>query len=146
MTKQDVMLVDMGNYYDFNPDANGDITTEDSFEASIITSLLVDKRASIDEMLIPEKRRGWIGSLGSQHEIGSKLWLYHQARLTDDILLRIESECYSSCKHFITDGLIKEISVKSEIDGDVVSVEITFKRFTGKTDSRYFDLWNNTGA
>ncbi len=145
MAKQDVKLTDYGNYYDFSLTDEGDIETEDSFEASIIVSLLVDKRANANEVPIPSDRRGWIGSIGESHIIGSKLWLYSQSRAIDSSLLSIRNEVMDACKHFVEDSLVKNITADAEfLDGRLL-VTLSILRFTSKVDYRHYELWDNTG-
>ena len=88
MTGIDAKLVEIGGgLYDIQLGDDGDILTEDAFDTAIIVSIFSDRRADESEALIPEMRRGWIGNESTPGiEIGSKLWLYEQARLTRTIL------------------------------------------------------------
>ena len=116
--KQDVKLTYIGPNYDISISAEGDIETEDSFEASILTSLFTDTRADSDEVVEPELRRGWIGSHDQEFQIGSKLWLYSQIRNTVSDQLNIPSVAFIALKHFVDDGLATSVKTNIEtIDG-----------------------------
>ena len=146
MSRQDIRLIDQGSYYDFAIDANGDIESDDSFETSLITCLLVDRRADESEVPTPQDRRGWIGTIGNEYKLGSTLWLYSQIRLTDVDIAGIRSAVISATKHFVDDGLVEKITATVNIEEQQVGFQVNIFRFGNKVDTRYFELWNNTGA
>ena len=145
MAKQDVKLIDHDIYYDFDLDDAGDIESEDSFDSTLIVSLFTDARADENEVPVPEDRRGWIGNLGYSFQIGSKLWLYSQSRVTPALVSAVRSEVQSALDFYVTDGLVKSIDVTAEMIGSGVSFSVTINRHNSKVDTRYFELWNNTG-
>ena len=65
---------------------NGDFKTSAGLESPLVVSLFSDRRAFDDEGISdPLRRRGWLGSTiagGTDHNFGSGLWLYEQARMT----------------------------------------------------------------
>ena len=80
------------NNYDLQIDSNGDILTDDFFDTSLLVSLFAEQRATPSEMPESHRRRGWIGNESTPgFEIGSKLWLYSQARVTRTLLSDIDS-------------------------------------------------------
>lgn len=144
MPRQDIKLIDRGDYYDFDI-VDGDIVSDESFETSLITCLLVDRRADSSEIVQPEKRRGWIGSIGNEYQLGSKLWLYAQSRMTNGITQSIQNELLLATKHYIDDGLVKDVKAVVIIEENRIGFEIFMLRFDSIVDTRYFELWNNTG-
>lgn len=142
---QDVKLVDIGSYYDFSLDVNGDIETEDSFDATLIVSLFTDARADANEVPVPEDRRGWIGNLGYPYQIGSKLWLLSQSRITSETAQRVRSVVQDALRHYVDNGLAKSVDVTAEATEDSIAFSVTINRYSSKVDTRYFELWNNTG-
>lgn len=143
--KQDVKLVEYDTYYDFNLTSAGDIETIDSFDSTIIVSLFADARAEDYEVSKPENRRGWIGNLGYTYQIGSKLWLYSQSRANNTTAQLVRNAVKDALNHYVDSGLVKSIDVTSELISSGVAFYVTIKRFNSKTETRYFELWNNTG-
>ena len=133
--------------YDFQLDETGDIETEDFFDTSILMSLFCERRASANEMPVSHYRRGWIGNESTpSFEIGSKVWLFEQSRLTRSTLNGINSVVKEALQWMIDDGIALEISVSSELSqNNSIAIEVTISRPNSKVDKRYFELWENTG-
>lgn len=141
----DLVLTDEG-FYDFQLDADGDIKSEDSFDAAIIVSLFAEKRASASEIKQPELRRGWIGNQGEDFEIGSKIWLFEQARLTRTTLNGITDAAASALQWFVLDSFAIAIrSAETELTTDGVRLILVIERPDGAAETRVFNLWENTG-
>jgi phage gp46-like protein len=129
--------------WDFRLDANGDIETEDAFDAAIIVSLFTDARADESEVFLPQMRRGWIGNEATPGvEMGSKLWLYHQSKLTDDVRVRMADEAKSALQWMVDDGYAD--SVTAEMLGTELTV--TIFRPHSQVEKRHYDLWSGTGV
>jgi len=143
---QDAKLTNHGRYYDIELDASGDIATEDSFEAAIVASLFIDRRAESSEIVIPERRRGWIGSHDREYKIGSKLWLYNQIRANDVSITNIASEARNALQHFVDDGIANHVSAEVGIEDGKVNLKIRIEKPNNKVDYRYYTLWDNTGV
>jgi len=146
MANLDAKLVDHGSYYDFNIDANGDIETEESFEAAIIASIFVDRRADSSEIVQPELRRGWIGSHNNSYKLGSKIWLYMQTRSIAEDIQGIEFEAVKALQHFIDNNLAVGNNAHVSISGETANLIIEMFRPNNKVDLKSFVLWQNTGA
>lgn len=131
--------------YDMAIDSNGDIETADFFDTSILYSIFGERRASSDEVVEPQRRRGWIGN-GDDFENGSKLWLYEQARLTRDILNRIEDEARKSLEWLVGEGYAVSIdNVTATVSKGRVGLNIEIRRSRDKVDRKFFELWEATG-
>ena len=133
--------------YDFSLDGTGDIATEDFFDTAILMSLFCERRASSSEMPVSHYRRGWIGNESTKgFEIGSKVWLFEQSRLTRKTLNGINSVVREGLQWMIDENIALEIAVSSELgENNTIAVEITITRPSSKVEKRYFELWENTG-
>ncbi len=145
----DAVLVEIpGGTYDIQIGFDGDIKTADSFDTFIIVALLSDKRADSSEMLDPARRRGWIGNEHTPgFELGSKLWLYDQARLTRTIINEIESEAVDALQSLVDEDFavaIRGAEILLTDTGTQLVVEI--ERPQSRVEKRFFDLWQNTGV
>lgn len=138
----------MVKVYDLTLDDDGDIKTDDSLDTNLLMSLYCDKRASENEVPHPERRRGWIGNESTEgFEIGSKLWLFKQERLTRTTINTMNSIVRESLQWLIDDGLAKSVESSIVFKGDdQLTVEIVIIRFNGKIDNIYYPLWENTGT
>lgn len=139
--------------YDIQIDKSGDIATEDSFDTAIIVSLLSDRRASPDEILESQRRRGWIGNEATPgFEIGSKLWLFEQTRITRTIMNQMVDAAREALEWMVDAGLA--ISIRSvEVEplppsSPIVGVQLTVDilRSVSKVEQRLFQLWDITGV
>lgn len=133
-------------FYDLSLDANGDLTNGDFFDTSLQYSLLGERRATASEIGISEFRRGWIGNENSDFENGSKIWLLRQARLTRTNLNQLQSLASNGLSWLVEDDILENIEVRALTRNGIAFLEITLFRFNSKVDTRFFELWNNTGA
>ncbi len=127
---------------------NGDFTGIDGLDTAILMSFLIDKRAESSEVGEPSARRGWIGNEqneDTEYEVGSKLWLLEQARVTQSTVnksIDFSDDCVS---WFIEDQLLKAIQVTGNVVGQQnITDNVTFVRFDNSSFSKQFDLWENT--
>lgn len=146
MTTDAVLVIDPSTgFYDFNLDVTGDIETEDFFDTSLLYSIFGERRASSDEVVEPQLRRGWIGN-SEDFENGSKIWLSSQARLTRDTLNNLQDEAEKALQWLVDDGLAVSIDqVVATISKGSVVLKITIRRSRDKVDRKFFVLWENTG-
>lgn len=146
MTTDAVLTVDpTTQLYDFTLDENGDIKNDDFFDTSLLYSIFGERRASPDEVVEPQLRRGWIGN-SDDFENGSKIWLLSQARLTRDTLNRLQDEAEKALQWLVDDGLAVSIDqVVATVSGGRVLLDITIRRSRDKVDRKFFTLWENTG-
>lgn len=146
MTTDAILVRDpTSGFYDFQLDDDGDILTADFFDTAILYSLFGERRASANEMVDPQRRRGWIGN-GPDFENGSKLWLLSQARITRETLNRLEDEAKKALKWLVDDQLAESIDgVSAYLHGGRVMLEVTIRRSRDKVIRKSFDIWENTG-
>ena len=133
--------------FDLQIGADGDIVTADFFDTSIFMSIFCERRASPSEVPESYRRRGWIGNESTPgFEIGSKLWLYYQARASRSILAGVESVIRAGLQWMVDDKIAESIEVDAELSGGQIAVEILTKRPSSKVERRYYQLWENTGV
>ena len=145
---QDVRLLrNADGLYDLNV-LNNVLETVDGLETAIIVSLLTDARAPASVVQTPSRRRGWVGNIltaSSGRQLGSRLWTFHQARLTDATLNDLAVAAQESLNWMVEDGLAKSVSatvLKDGLRGVTVNVSIT--TIEGR-EKQYAVLWRQTG-
>lgn len=131
--------------YDFQIGADGDILTADFFDTAILMSLFAERRATASEMPESHRRRGWIGNESTPgFEIGSKLWLLEQARISRTVLSETETAAYNGLK-WMLDGIAVNIFTAATLSNGSIALEVIIERPSSKPDKRYYDVWDNTG-
>ena len=149
-----VLVVIEGGAYDFQLADDGDILTADAFDAAIIVSLFTDARADVSEVQVSEQRRGWIGNESTPgFELGSKLWLYSQSRLTQSVLNGVVDAAQACLQWFVTDSIpatdttiANAVRASASVTGGTLKLLIEIDRPSSEVEKRYFDLWDNTGV
>jgi len=148
----DAVLVRLGNSYDFQIDDSGDFLTADAFDTAILVSLFCDRRAEASEVAEESLRRGWIGNT-PDFEIGSKLWLFYQNRLTRTTRNGIVSAAQEALQWMVNDSIpasgttvADSVSATATLEaGGTIRLNITIERPSSRTAKRYYDLWSATG-
>ena len=128
---------------------DGDLTEEDGFDTAIAMSLFTDARAPDNAVVIPEKRKGWMGNLESpveDRELGGLLWLVDQSKLTQDTLNTSVNYARLALNWFIEDQIANSIVVTGEIvPRSGIRLKVVFTALSGKISTHYFNLWEQTG-
>lgn len=146
MTTDVLIVADSNNEYDLVIDDNGDFSSGDFFDSSLLYSIFGERRALASEVPKTSRRRGWIGNEFSDFENGSGLWLYEQPRLTRTILNGIEDESLISLQWFLDDDFaIGTLSAQGVVSNSSVGLNIEIQRPNSEVEQRYFELWRNTG-
>ena len=145
MTTDAVLQKDQSTgLYDLTIDDNGDINTADFFDTAILYSLHGERRASPDEVVEPQLRRGWIGN--GDYENGSKIWLLSQARLTRTTLNRLQDEAEKALQWLVDDAHAVAISdVTATLSQGVVLLNIVIQRSRDQVVNKSYTMWENTG-
>lgn len=133
--------------WDLTIDATGDILTADFFDTALLMSIFAEKRASGSEVPESRFRRGWIGneSFSDGFEIGSKIWLFEQARLDRDTLNGITSAAIDGLQWFLDRGFAINLIVDTVLVQGMVTLQIDTFRPNSKVDRRFFSLWDGSG-
>lgn len=139
-------------YYDIDFSPSGDFLMEDGFDTSLIMSIFCEKRAQPYEVAVPYLRRGWWGNTTNEDpsfEIGSKLWLLEQARLTTATLRLAEQYTLEGLKWLKEDKFLQEVSVSADAQYEAgapsISLEVRLVRSDTVVEYKYFSVWEATG-
>lgn len=133
-------------YYDLSI-SNGKFDTVNGFETALLMSFFSEKRAAPSEVPIPQNQRGWWGNLFSPYsgyEMGSKVWLLSQARITQDTLnlgLKYVEEGY---QWLLDDGYAEKVIVTGDITSERIRFYITVYRINSEVLNISYDLWQQT--
>jgi phage gp46-like protein len=138
---------EFGGLYDINI-VDGQIDLVDNFDTALQMSVFCERRADGSEVLPSFQRRGWWGNTISNRvnfEIGSKIWILAQSRLTQDVINKIAIYAKEATDWLVEDGYLEKIDIDVTQRGDT-AVRINFKLFrsNSEVESLFFDLWNNT--
>lgn len=101
------------------------LLNEDTFETAIYISLLTDRRANPDDELpagsgagvVPSDRRGWAGDAladVANDRIGSRLWLLHRRKTTEETRLDAIFYAKEALEWMIDDGHATEVLVDAQ--------------------------------
>lgn len=139
-------------YFDLGISSEGDFALEDGFDTSIIVSLFCERRAKPYEVAVPAMRRGWWGNTLSEEpgfEIGSRLWLLEQARLTTSTVNMFSQYAEEGLSWLKQDGFLADIraSAKAVIEEGEPQIELTVQlvRKDNTSEYRYYTVWEATG-
>lgn len=140
------------DFFDIGIASSGDFQLEDGFDTNLIMSLFCERRAAPYEVSTPQYRRGWWGNTTSDvqgFEIGSKLWLLDQARLTTGTVRLSEQYAYEGLKWLVSDGYLAGLSVSAtptiNEDTPYISLQIILTRSDNTVEYKYFSVWEATG-
>ncbi len=137
-----------GGIWDIQIGFDGDIETEDSFDTYMIVALFTDRRADESEVPQPERRRGWVGNEHTPgFEMGSKVWLYEQARLTRATMNDIQEAAVDALGSMVEEDLAVAVrGARVERTTERGTLEVEVLRSNDQVAKRYFDFWQNTGT
>jgi phage gp46-like protein len=147
MTTDVVVKVRTSGYYDIGFTDDGDIETAQSLDTAILMSMLAEVRAAPSEMPESHRRRGWIGNESTQGiEMGSKAWLFEQARITGSNLSELSVIINNGLSWMVEQDIPIATTASAYYRNGVVQVEVTLERASSPVEKKFFELWNNTGA
>lgn len=145
--RQDLRLVkNEDGLYDLAV-VDGDFEAVNGFDTAILVSLFTDDRAQSFQVENAEKRRGWAGNVltaGIGRSLGSLLWIYQQARLTQDIINQVEIEAEACLQWLIEDNQAKSVSAtvtRENSRGIFILIDIVT---TDGVNQKYKVLWRET--
>lgn len=138
---------DENGEYDIVLTPDGDIESINSFETAILMSIQCERRADESEVESPQKRRGWWGNDVYQEsdtfEMGSKIWIHSQARLTQNVINSIADYGNESLQWLIELVFAQKVESSAEVVDNRAIINIKVVRFNIQ-ESYSFPLWENT--
>ena len=85
-------------------------------QTAVLISLFSDREANPDD-IIPDGSgdpRGWVGDLGQDYKIGSRLWLLSRAKQTGETLARAQDYIAEALQWLIDDGVVAKFDILVE--------------------------------
>lgn len=121
---------------------SGDVLSGDDLQSAIIISLFTDGLARSDDNIDESYRRGWWGDLGSDYNIGSRLWLLNRQKLTVSVAKQAEDYAREALKWLTDDGVVSYIEVGTQIIyPNRLNMIIRYHRPGDERDLRFFWVW-----
>ncbi len=147
MTTDVVIKIRDGGFYDIGFTDDGDIETSQSLDTAILMSIFAEQRATPSEMPESSRRRGWQGNESTPgFEMGSKLWLFEQAKITGSNLAQLGTIITNALKWMIEDNIAISASANAFFRNNRVEAETVLIRPSSEVDKSLFEIWNSTGA
>jgi len=120
-----------------------DFESVDGLETTVAMLLFTDARASNTEVQDPAKRRGWVGNIFRETDLGSLIWLISQVRNTQEIRNKLKSYAENALQTLIDNGFasnIEVVVVKDGSRGAKMSIDIQ----VNNADTQKFNFWLDT--
>lgn len=130
-------------YYDISF-SDGDIKKTKGLTTAIFLSIFTDARASASQIEQPERRRGWIGNIGNQVEMGSTNWIYEQARLTNATTNGLIDSTRTALQWLIDFGYATSIDIVPIRTQTRLEAKITIFRPDSSVEDNRITLWEFT--
>lgn len=140
------LLTWIGSYLFTSVTPGGFLSTGNDLQTSVLISLFTDRLATPDDV-IPDGSgdpRGWVGDLGSDYQIGSRLWLLDRSKQTNDILKKARDYCIEALQWLIDDGVVAKFTVLTEwTKPAMLGIQIVaFKQDGTTTPMNFSSAWN----
>lgn len=141
---QDLLLQQMGQGSCFDLEiGEQDLGTVDGMETTVAVLLFTDARAAPEDVNDPSARRGWVGNVLLERELGGTLWLWTQLKNTQEMRNKIKIWAENSLQPLIDDGLVSEIIVITE-ETDNRGIRLSIEIIVKIGEVQKFDYWLNT--
>ena len=119
MTTDVVIKVRDQGFNDMAFTSTGDISMTPSLDTAINMSIFAEVRAAPSEVPQSHRRRGWIGNESTPGiEMGSKLWLFEQARITASNLSELSVIVNNGLKWLVEQDIAISTSVSAAYKGE----------------------------
>jgi phage gp46-like protein len=138
----EVKIQEIDGKYDIDFGDDGDMVQDDGLESAILMSLLLDKRATEDQVPQPSKRGGYWGVDITGMDF-SHLWLVNGRKTTEKLALGIEY-CNTALQWLIDENMAKEINTTAEFTTEGIKLSVDITKPNGVIDTMIFNLWLRT--
>jgi len=125
----------------------GDFTATEGLDTTVLSSILSDARASVNEVALAQFRGGWLGNLVPveiNRELGSLLWVLEQRRRTTENLNLSIDAVQKSLTWLIDQDVAKSVEVTGILKGEGAILTVIITSLSGEVDSIYVPLWKAT--
>jgi phage gp46-like protein len=142
--KQDLLLKQgEGGLFDIQI-AENDLQTVEGMETAVAVLLFTDARATPSEVVEPDKRRGWVGNIIADKELGGMLWLAEQVRNTQEVRNKIQTWASDSLQPLIDEGQASDINVTVTGNDGTRKIDLVIEIMVKKNQKRRFEYWLST--
>lgn len=121
------------------------LRTGDDLATAIYISLFTDRAAGPDDVILDGSGdpRGWVGDIGQDHQIGSRLWLLERAKQTNETLAKAKDYVEEAIQWFVDDGVVAKFGILVEwTRSGMLGISITaYKRDGSKAVVKYEWAW-----
>lgn len=125
-----------------------DLQGGNDLTTAIYISVFTDRLAEPSDE-IPDgtnNPRGWVGDLGAQYPIGSRIWLLMRAKQTQDTLNRAHDYLVEALQWLLDDGVVASFDITTEYPGPgFLAASIVAHKPNG-TKLTAFATWPWTGV
>lgn len=129
-------------YFDFVL-GEQDFKTVLGMETTVAVLLFTDARASATEQQDALLRRGWVGNIFRDIDLGSLIWLISQERNTQEIRNKLKSYIENALQPLIDDSFATDVDVVVTEDGTrgaKASIDIK----VNNSNTQKFNFWLDT--
>ncbi len=127
---------------------DADLAVERGLASSVIMSLFTDRRALPDDRLPfdHDDPRGWWGSAFNTVEMGSRLWLLHREKSTQETLNRAREFCRESLQWMIDEDVADRIDVEASYGSiGVMEISVAVRQPIARLEEFIFQyVWGGT--
>src|SRR5471030_236808 len=84
---------------------------------AVLISLFSDRLANSDDV-IPDGTndpRGWVGDLGNEVLVGSRLWLLSRSKLTQQVAATAQSMATEALQWMLDDGVVAKFDITTQV-------------------------------
>ncbi len=120
-----------------------DLETVDGLETTVAVLLFSDARAAPEEVNLISDRRGWVGNILRDTELGGMLWLWIQLKNTQEMQNKVKIWAENSLQPLIDEGLVSEIIVTVSQEGQS-SIQLNIQIVVKTGEVQKFDYWLST--
>lgn len=120
-----------------------DLETVDGLETSVATLLFTDARAESYQVADPVKRRGWVGNILRNSDLGGMLWLMQQTRNDQETRNNIVEWAKNSLQPLFQDDSVSDITVTATPTG-VRGIELLIDIVIRDGDTVLLSYWLDT--
>lgn len=96
--------------------AGADLQSGGNLATGILISVFTDREANPDDVIPDgsEDPRGWIGDLGEDYKLGSRIWLLSRAKQSTETLQRANDYLAEALQWMVDDGVVGRFDITTE--------------------------------
>lgn len=129
-----------------------DVASDEGLRTAVLLSLFTDRRAEEGDILPGDDddvRGHWADEFlpDPDDKMGSRLWLLERSKITEELRTRAELYIREALAWMISDGVVEEVGVETELVDDRLYYLITLERPEGDpVKFRFAHVWDGEEA